>query len=215
MQSLSIPRSVEVNSVLRNTYMLLSLTMLLTAFTAYIGIGMTFSLGMSIGLLVGGLVALLGTMLMRNSPWGLVGIALFTGLEGLSLGPVLKHYLAMANGGMVVATAAGMTAVIFGTLSLYVLVTRKDFSFMGGFLFIGLIALLVASLVGIFFPIPGMHLALSVVGVLLFSGYVLFDTSRIVHGGETNYIMATISLYLDILNLFLNLLNIVNEFNKR
>ena len=201
-------QGIEINSVLRNTYMLLSMSLIFAAFTAFLSRGVAFSAPLFLGTFVLSIVLLFATMAMRNSPWGIALIFAFTGLQGFSIGPLLQKYLNTPGGGMLVLTAAAMTAAVFIALSLYVLVTRKDFSFLGGMLFIGLIALVVASLISMFFPIPGVQLVLSVVGVLIFSGYVLYDTSRIVHGGETNYIIATMGLFLDILNLFLNFLNI-------
>lgn len=209
MRTATLSSGVEINSVLRSTYLLLSMTLVWSAFTAYLGTQVAFSLPLFLGAVIGGFIALFATLALRNSGWGLVGIFAFTGLEGFTLGPVLSHYLGMANGGTIVATAAGLTAAVFLALSVYALVSRKDFSFLGGMLFVGLIALLLASLVALFFPIPALHLTLSVIGVLIFSGYVLYDTSEIIRGGETSCIVATVSLYLDILNLFLNLLRIV------
>lgn len=209
MRTATLSSGVEINSVLRSTYLLLSMTLVWSAFTAYLGTQVAFSLPLFLGAVIGGFIALFATLALRNSGWGLVGIFAFTGLEGFTLGPVLSHYLGMANGGTIVATAAGLTAAVFLALSFYALVSRKDFSFLGGMLFVGLIALLLASLVALFFPIPALHLTLSVIGVLIFSGYVLYDTSEIIRGGETSCIVATVSLYLDILNLFLNLLRIV------
>lgn len=214
MHTTTLSKHMEVSSVLRNTYMLLSMTLVWSAVLAYAGTQVTFSLPLSLGLLVGSLVTLFATLALRNSVWGLPMVFAFTGMMGFSLGPVLQHYLSLANGGTLIMTAAGMTALIFGALSFYVLTTRKDFSFLGGFLFVGLLVLVLASLVGLFFPMPMLQVALSAVGVLIFSGYVLYDTSKIIHGGETSYISATVSLYLDILNLFLDLLRLVGFFSS-
>jgi modulator of FtsH protease len=203
---------IEINSVLRNTYMLLSMTMVFSAITAYLGMQVAFSVPLFIGVIIGAFALLFATFAFRNSPLGLVMVFAFTGLMGFATGPTLTHYLKMPGGGTIVASAAGMTAVIFVGLSLYVLVTRKDFSMLGGMLFVGLLALVVAGFISMFFHAPLVNLALSVIGVLIFSGYVLYDTSRIVHGGETNYILATVSLYLDILNIFVDLLRIFGFF---
>lgn len=201
---------VSQNAVLRNTYALLSLTMIWSTIMAAVGTMLHIGFGVYMLLALAGLGLLFATRAFRNSGMGVVMVFLFTGVEGLSLGPVLQVYLHMANGAQIVGMAAGLTGAMFFALSGYALMSRKDFSFIGGFLFAGLIMLVVAGLIGMFFNIPGMSLALSVVSALIFSGYILFDTSRIINGGETNYIMATVSLYLDILNLFLALLRILS-----
>lgn len=214
MQSFALSSAASRHSVLRNTYALLSLTLMWSAGAAVVGAGLHFSLVGYLVLMVMGFVALFGTMALRNSVWGLVLVFAFTGIEGLSLGPVLQHYLHLKHGTQILATSAGLTGAMFLGLSGVVLVSRKDFSFLGGFLFAGLLALILVGLVGLFFPMPAMQLALAFMGVLIFSGYILYDTSRIIQGGETNYIMATIDLYLDILNLFLNLLRLVSAFSS-
>ena len=132
---------------------------------------------------------------------GVFVVFAFTGLMGFGLGPVLNNYLELANGGRIVSMALGGTGVIFLALSGYALVSRKNFSFLGGFLFVGLLVAIAASLVGLFFSVPGLHLAISAAVIMLFSGFILYDTSSIIHGGETNYLMATVSLYLSIYNL--------------
>ncbi|AOS98047.1 Modulator of FtsH protease YccA [Microbulbifer aggregans] len=212
-QTRAVDRS-ESAKVLRNTYALLAMTVLFSAFTA--GIAMATGMGRGMGLICSiAAIALVWFVLPRtaNSAAGVGVVFAFTGLLGASIGPLLNHYLGMASGGQVVMQALGTTALIFFALSAYVLTTRKDFSFMGGFLFVGLIAVLVcaigmmiASFFGVYMPIA--QVALSGVIALLFSGFILYDTSRIVHGGETNYLMATTSLYLNILNLFTSLLHI-------
>ena len=214
MNTLSMSRGMETNSVMRNTYMLLSLTLLWSALTAYVGTNVQMGLGMFIMLVVAGFASLFATLAFRDSALGLLFVFMFTGIEGFSLGPVLSHYLHLKNGGMIVGVSAGLTGGVFALLSAYALVSKKNFDFLGGMLFAGLIALLLASIVGIFFPIPAFQLALAAIGVLIFSGYVLYDTSRIIHGGETNYIVATVSLYLDILNLFLDILRLVAAFSS-
>lgn len=206
--------SLEVSKVLRNTYALLAATLLFSAVTA--GISMAVNLGFGTAMIMNLVaIALVWFVLPRtaNSEKGLLVVFAFTGLLGAALGPTLNHYLQMANGGSLIMQALGTTAVVFFGLSGYVLTTRKDFSFMGGFLMTGLIIALVAMLVlivGSFFGlhIPGAHLALSAMIALLMSGFILFDTSRIVNGGERNYILATVALYLDIYNLFVSLLHI-------
>ncbi|WP_226649060.1 Bax inhibitor-1/YccA family protein [Microbulbifer variabilis] len=205
----------ESAKVLRNTYALLAMTVLFSAVTA--GISMAIGMGRGMGLICSlAAIALIWFVLPRtaNSSAGVGVVFAFTGLLGASIGPMLNHYLGMAGGSQIVMQALGATALIFFALSAYVLTTRKDFSFMGGFLFVGLIAVLVCSLgmviagfFGVYMPLASV--ALSGVIALLFSGFILYDTSRIINGGETNYLMATVALYLDILNLFTSLLHII------
>jgi modulator of FtsH protease len=202
-------QNTDVSSVLRNTYALLSLTLVWSAITAYMGSQTAMGAWTYIGVVIGGFVTLFATFALRNSALGLIGITAFAGLEGFALGPLLRHYMNMPSGPAIIMTAAGMAAAMFIILSGYVLVTRKNFEFLGGMLFMALIGLILVSILGMFFHIPGMQLALALAGVLVFSGYILYDTSAIIHGGETNYIIATIQLYLDILNLFVNLLQLV------
>ena len=204
---------IEINKVLKNTYLLLSMTLLFSAVMAGVSMAMNFP-PIHWLLQLGGMIGLLFlTSYLRNSVWGLVSVFAFTGFLGLTLGPMLNAYLSFfSNGTELIMMAAGGTGVIFLSLSGYVLVTRKDFSFMGGFLFIGLIVLILASLGAMFFSVPGLQLGLSAMAILLFSGFILYDTSNIIHGGETNYIMATIALYLDIYNIFVNLLHILGAF---
>ena len=211
-QTRALDRS-ESAKVLRNTYALLAMTVLFSAFTA----GVAMALGMSRGVGIICSLAALGLIWFvlprtANSGKGIGVVFAFTGLLGASLGPILNYYVS-AGAGQVITQALGTTALIFFALSAYVLTTRKDFSFMGGFLFVGLIAVLVcalgmmiASFFGVYMPLASV--ALSGVIALLFSGFILYDTSRIVNGGETNYIMATTSLYISILNLFTSLLHI-------
>jgi modulator of FtsH protease len=137
----------------------------------------------------------------------------FTGFLGYSAGPIVNFYLSMANGGEIVTTALSMTGITFLGLSAYAVSSRKDFSFLGGFLMIGLILVIVASIANIFFAIPVLSLAISGVGVLVFSGFILYDTGRMVNGGETNYVMMTVSLYLNIYNLFMMLLHLTGALS--
>lgn len=205
----------ESAKVLRNTYALLAMTVLFSAVTA--GISMAIGLGRGMSLICSlGALALIWFVLPRtaNSSAGVGVVFAFTGLLGASIGPLLNHYLGLAGGGQIVMQALGTTAVIFFALSAYVLTTRKDFSFMGGFLAVGLIAVLVCLLAVIVAGLFGIHMplvsvALSGVIALLMSGFILYDTSRIINGGETNYLMATASLYLNIFNLFTSLLHIL------
>ncbi|WP_426417719.1 Bax inhibitor-1/YccA family protein [Aestuariirhabdus sp. LZHN29] len=203
---------LQTNKVIRNTYMLLSMTLVFSALTSTVAVLMNapavhwiLSLVIMIGLLF-------AVSKARNSVWALPLVFLFTGYMGYQLGPIISMYLSLPNGGNIVTSALGMTGLIFFALSGYALTTRKDFSFMRGFLFVGLLVLIAAILVGMFFSISGMQLAISVMAVLLFSGFILYDTSNIIHGGETNYVMATVALYLSIYNLFIHLLHLVGVF---
>lgn len=213
----AVTRPVEsilaTNKVLKNTYLLLSMTLIFSAAMAGLSIYMNFP-PMHWIIQFGGMIGLLMlTNVFKNSALGLVCVFAFTGFMGLTAGPTVNLYLsAFTNGAELVMTAAGGTGVIFLGLSGYVLTTRKDFSFMGGFLFIGLIVIVLASLANIFFQIAAMQLALSAMSILLFSGYILYDTSKIIHGGETNYVMATVSLFLDIYIIFMNLLHLLGAF---
>ena len=207
--------ALEVNKVLRNTYMLLGITLVFSALTA--GISMAVGIGHGAGLIMS-LVALglIWFVLPRtaNSSSGLVVVFAFTGLIGASLGPILNHYLAFTNGGSIVLQALGGTALIFLGLSAYTLTTRKDFSFLQGFVVVGMMVMIVAMLVligaSLFgFNVSGLQLAFSAGVVLLMSALILYQTSAIIHGGETNYIMATTTLYLSIINLFTSLLHLL------
>ena len=213
-QNASVGTAVEVNKVLRNTYLLLSLTMVFSTITAAasvaVGLGRGPALVMSLAAL--GLIffALPRT---QNSSAGLLVVFAFTGLIGGSLGPMLNSYLGLANGPALIMQALGGTAVVFFGLSGYAVTTRKDFSFMGGFLMVGLLVMIVAMIANLFFQIPAMSLAISAGIVLIMSGLILFDTSRIINGGETNYIRATVALYLNIVNLFTSLLHLLGAMD--
>jgi modulator of FtsH protease len=156
---------------------------------------------------------LFGVSATRNSVMGIVLLFVFTFVAGWWLGPILQYALHFRNGGQVIATAAAGTGAIFFTLAGIATVTKKDFGFMGNFLFVGLILLIIASLANLFFAVPAASLAISAVAVLLFSGFILYDVSRIVNGGETNYVMATMGLYLSIYNLFTSLLHLLLAFS--
>jgi modulator of FtsH protease len=201
--------SIEINKVLRNTYMLLSMTLAFSAVTA--GLSMAMQLSHTTALIM--MLVAFGLMFVVNSQAdkasGIYWIFAFTGLMGASLGPMLNVYAALPNGGSLILQALGGTALIFFALSGYALTSKKDFSFMGGFLMVGLIVVLIASIANIFFQIPAMQLAISSAIIMIMSGLILFDTSRIIHGGETNYIRATISLYLNIYNIFVHLLSLL------
>jgi modulator of FtsH protease len=209
----------EQNRVLRNTYMMLAMTMIPTVIGAFIGVSANFSF-MVLHPVMGSLMmfgAMMGLLFavtaLRNSVWGILALLCFTLVAGIFLGPILQFALHLRNGAQLIGMAAGGTGVIFFSLATIATVTKKDFSFMGKFLFIGLILLIVASLANMFFAIPALALTISSIAVLIFSAYILFDVSRIVQGGETNYVMATMALYLDIYNLFINLLQLLMAFS--
>jgi modulator of FtsH protease len=214
----SVAVGAEQNKVLRNTYMMLALTMIPTIIGAFVGLSVSFSFMalhpiMAPLLMFGVMMGMLfGVTALRNSVWGIVMLLGFTFVAGLFLGPILQHALHLRNGAQLVGMAAGGTGLIFFSLATIATVTKKDFSFMGKFLFIGVILLLVASLANIFFAIPALSLTISAIAVLIFSAYILFDISQIIHGGETNYVMATVTLYLDIYNIFVNLLSLLMAF---
>ncbi len=205
--------TLEINKVIRNTYTLLSMTLLFSALTA--GVSMTLNLPHP-GLLLtlaGYFGLLFATTRFRNSSLGLVFVFALTGFMGYTLGPVLNAYLALPNGGQIVMTAMGATGAIFLGLSGYALTTRKDFSFMGGFLMVGILVAFMAGLGALFFEMPGLSLAVSSMFVLLMAGLILYETSNIIHGGETNYIMATVTLFVAIFNLFTSLLHLLGFMN--
>jgi modulator of FtsH protease len=202
-------RSLPINKVLRNTYALLGMTLAFSAAMAGTAMALQLPHPGLIVTLVGYFGLLFLTARLRNSAWGLAAVFGLTGFMGYTLGPIVSTYLALPTGGQVVAMALGGTATIFVGLSAYALISRKDFSFMGGFLMAGIILAFIASLAAIFIEIPALSLAVSAVFVLLMAGLILFETSQIIHGGETNYIMATVSLYVSIYNLFLSLLSIL------
>ncbi len=197
--------------VLKNTYTLLAATLLFTSGVTWVTQDMPFPGWVYIASMVGSFVLLFATMGLRNSALGLLALFGFAGLEGLALGPMIRFYLHLPGGSTTVAEAAGLTALAFLSLSAYVHVTRRDFSAMRGMLFVGLIMVLVASVIGIFVPSHAFQMAIAGVCALVFCGYILFDTSAIILGGETNYIMASMRLYLDILNLFQSLLQLLSR----
>ena len=201
--------TLATNKLLKNTYILLSMTLLFSTVTA--GGAMLLNLGSGTALILSLLSfgLLFWVHKVADSAQGLIAVFAFTGCLGAALGPMLNRYLALENGSLLVMQALGGTASIFLALSAYALTTRKNFSYMGGFLFTGLVLALVAGLANLFLQIPLLSLGLSAVIVLVMSGFILFDTSRIIHGGETNYIRATVSLYLSIYNLFTSLLHLL------
>jgi modulator of FtsH protease len=205
---------LETNKVLRNTYMLLSMTLLFSGAVAGISMAMNLPHPGMIITLVGYFGLLFLTTKFRDSSMGLVFVFALTGFMGYTLGPILNAYLALPDGSQVVMTAMGGTGVIFLGLSGYALTTRKNFSFMGGFLMIGILVAFMAGLGAVFFNIPGLSLAVSSMFVLLMAGLILYETSNIIHGGETNYIMATVTLFVAIFNLFTSLLHLLGFMNN-
>jgi modulator of FtsH protease len=201
--------AVSVNKVLRNTYTLLSMTLLFSAATA--GAAMvTNAAPMHWLLVLGGYFGLLFlTTSLRNSGWGILSIFALTGFMGYTLGPIVNFYLALPGGSEIVMTAMGGTALIFLALSGIALTTGKDFSFMGKALTVGILVAFVAGIGAVVFELPALSLAVSAMFVLLMSGLILYETSNIIRGGETNYIMATITLYVSIYNLFTSLLHLL------
>ncbi|RMG55311.1 MAG: Bax inhibitor-1/YccA family protein [Gammaproteobacteria bacterium] len=205
--------SVEVNRVLRNTYMLLSMTLLFSAFTAWLAASLNMPHPGLIITLVGYFGLLFLTTKFRNSALGLVFVFALTGFMGATLGPMINAYVqAFSNGDQLVMMALGGTGAIFLTLSGVALVTRKDFSFMGSFLMVGVLVAFLAGIAAAVFDMGGLSLAVSSMFILLMAGMILYETSQIIHGGETNYIMATVSLYVTIFNLFVSLLNLLGVF---
>jgi modulator of FtsH protease len=201
---------LSTNKLIRNTYTLLAMTLLFSAGTAALSMAVDLGRGTY---LVSTLAAfgLIWFVLPRtaNSAAGLGVVFAITGLLGFGLGPILSMYLKLPNGSQTVMTALGGTGAIFLGLSAYALTTRRDFSFMGGFLFVGMIVVLGAALLNIFLAVPALTLAISAGVILLMSGFILHDTSRMVNGGETNYILATVGLYLSMFNIFVNLLQLL------
>lgn len=210
--------ALQQNRVLRNTYMLLAMSMVPTVLGALLGIQLQFSffagsplisfllfLGIAFGFFW-------GIEKTKNSPMGVVLLLGFTFFMGLMLSRILQVALGFSNGGTMIAMAAGGTGAIFFTLAGVASTTKRDFTGMGKFLFVGMVVVLLAALANIFFQVPALALAISAVVVVLFSAYILYDISRIVHGGETNYITATLAVYLDIYNVFVSLLNLIMAF---
>ena len=212
--TLTLDKPLETNRVLRNTYLLLSLTLLFSGITASVAMA-TNAPPLHWLITLGGYFGLLFVVTrLRNSVWGLAAVFALTGFLGYTLGPILNFYLSLPNGSQVVMTALAGTGAIFLALSGYAVVSRKDFSFMGSFLMVGILVAFLAGLGGMLFNIPMLSLAVSAMVILLMSGMILWQTSEIIHGGETNYIMATVTLYITIFNLFLSLLQILGIFSS-
>lgn len=201
--------ALATNKVLRNTYLLLSATLLFSAAAAVVSMALAIPYPGPIITLVGYFGLLFLTYKFQNSALGLLFVFALTGFMGVTLGPLLSAYLKMVpNGGELVATSLGVTGLMFLGLSGYVLKTRKDMSFMGGFLTVGLLGLLAVIIIGLFVDLSAFQMAISAGVVLLMAGFILYETSAIIHGGQTNYIIATVSLYVALYNIFVNLLMI-------
>jgi modulator of FtsH protease len=206
--------ALATNKVVKNTFALLSMTLLFSAFVAWVSMklglphpGVLITLGGYFGLLF-------LTHRLANSAWGLLAVFALTGFMGLTLGPIISNYLtAFQNGHQLVMLALGGTGIIFLGLAGYAMTTRKDFSFMAGFLMVGVLVAFLGSIAAVIFSIPALALAVSVMFVLLMSGMILYQVSELVHGGETNYILATVGLYVSIYNLFLSLLQLLGVFS--
>ncbi len=204
------------NRVLRNTYILLALTLVFSAATAGLAMVMNARPMSPFITIIGYFGLLFLTSHLRNSSWGLVSIFALTGFMGFTLGPIINIYVhAYVNGAQLVMTSLGATGIIFFALSAYALTSRKDFSYMGGFLMVAILVAFLAGIAGLIFHMPILNILVSGAFVLISSGFILFQTSAIIHGGERNYIMATITLYVALYNLFISLLNILAAFSGR
>jgi len=207
--------AASANKVLKNTYLLLSATLFFSAVMAAVSIALKVPS-------IAYIISVIGAMVMgifvlprtANSSKGIGVIFLITGLLGFGLGPILSMYLSLPNGPQTIATAFGGTGIIFLGLSGYALTSKRDFSFMGGFLFAGMMVLVVGMIANLFLQMPLLSLVVAGGIILVMSGFILFDTSRIVRGGETNYIMATYGLFLGIFNIFISLLQILGIFGN-
>jgi modulator of FtsH protease len=211
--------ALDPNRVLRNTYWLLALSMIPTVAGALLGMSLNFialfkaapimTPLLMFGVMLGSLFVVTA---LRNSAWGVVALLGFTFIAGVMLTPILTVAAGFKNGGQLVALAGGMTAVIFFAMATIATVTKKDFSFLGKFLFVGMILLIVASLANLFFAVPAVSLTIAAIAVLIFSLYLLYDVSNIVRGGETNYVTATLSVFLSLYNIFISLLQLLLAF---
>jgi modulator of FtsH protease len=217
----SVPEiAVDGNRVLRNTYWLLGLSMLPTIAGALAGMTLNFIAFFRAAPVVAPLLmfgVMIGSLFvvtrLRDSAWGVPALFGFTFIAGLMLTPILTVAAGFKNGGQLVALSGGLTAAVFFALAAYATVTKRDFAFLGKFLFVGLVLLVVASLANVFLQVPAMALTVSAVAVLIFSLYLLYDLSNIIRGGETNYVMATLNLFLSVYNIFIGLLNLLLAFS--
>jgi modulator of FtsH protease len=206
------------NKVLRNTYFLLALSMVPTMIGAFVGLSMQIQMTGMMGILIFFGISFGAFFLIeknKNNSMGVVFLLAYTGFMGLWLSQILNVALMFSNGGQLIGLAAGGTALIFFSMAGIATVTKKDFSFLGKFLFVGLIILIVAALANMFLQIPALALTVSVVALCIFSAYILYDVQRVVNGGETNYVSATLAIYLDVYNVFISLLNILMIFAGR
>jgi modulator of FtsH protease len=213
----SMPTALLAKSshkVLRNTYALLAMTLLFSAAVATASVSYQWPAPGILLTLVGYFGLLFAVYKFQNSAWALPAVFSLTGFMGYTLGPLLTHSLSLPGGGQTVSLALAATGATFLALSAYVLVTRRDFSFMGGFLFCGMVIAMVAGLAAIFFQMTALSLAVSAMVAMLSAGMILFETSRIVHGGENNYVLATVSLFVSIFNLFTSLLSLFGLGNS-
>jgi modulator of FtsH protease len=218
-QAIALPQGgvesvIATNRVIRNTYLLLSLTLAFSALAAGVSVALKLPHPGIILTLVGFFGLLFAVHKLKDSGWGILAVFAMTGFMGYTLGPVITRYLGLPNGGEIVMQAMGATAAIFIGLSAYAVTTKKDFSFMGGFLMVGILLAFLASLAAIFFEIPALSLTVSAAFVLLMSGLILYETSNIIHGGETNYVLATVTLFVSIFNLFTSLLQLLGFMNS-
>lgn len=204
-----VESAIAGNKVIRNTYLLLSLTLAFAAASAGVSAALKLPHPGILLTLVGFFGLLFAVHKLKNSGWGILAVFALTGFMGYTLGPIISRYLGLPNGAEIVMQAMGGTAVIFVGLSAYALTTKKDFSFMGGFLMVGILLAFLAGLAAIFFEIPALSLTVAAAFVLLMSGLILYETSNIIHGGETNYVLATVTLFVSIFNLFTSLLQLL------
>jgi modulator of FtsH protease len=205
--------SLVINQTLRNTYFLLSLTLLFSAGTAYWAMAANVHPLGIIPFLAGWFGLYFLTFYLRNSAWGILAVFAFTGFVGYTLGPILNLYIhQFSNGAQLIGTSLGATGLIFLCLSAYVLITRKDFNFMGGVITVTVLALMLMIIANVFLNIPALSLFISGAAAVIFSAYIMYTTSAIIHGGETNYIVATVSLYVALFNIFISLLQILGVF---
>ena len=209
------PNADVANKVLKNTYILLSATLAFSAVMALVSMSLAVPpIAYMISVIASMVLGIFVLPRTANSSTGIGVIFLVTGLLGFGLGSILTMYLALPKGPQIIATAMGGTGIIFLGLSAYAMTTKRDFSFMGGFLFAGMMVLVIAMLANIFLEMPALAMAVSGGIILVMSGFILFDTSRIINGGETNYIMATYGLYLSIFNIFISLLNLLGMMSN-
>lgn len=202
----------RVRKTLSNTFITVGAMWLVTAAVAFLAQGLQMGLGMTLGLFVASLATMFGVYKFRDSGVGLALLALFAALDGLVLGPMLNRYLGLSGGTELVMTAAALTGAATFGCAMYAITSRRSFSHWGSFLFAGLLVLLVASVIGLFVQSTVLHLVISAVGALLFTAYLLYDISNVVTGRETNYVTASLSVFLNMFNLFVNLLRLLGLF---